>query len=202
MNDSRGSVWRKWDLHIHTPASFHWNGGKLFAEMTPKEQESSVEATVRALHDSDVAVFAIMDYWTFDGYLSIRRFLRTNTAIPFEKTVFPGMELRIEAPVDYRLNIHVVLSNELTDQQLSDFKACLQIRHTGRSLSDEALRDFAVGLDASKRKRHGFREDPGVSDLDWLRLGSQTAEVGNHKTVYAERDSTMKPRFDMPRRYS
>ena len=22
MNDSRGSVWRKWDLHVHTPESF------------------------------------------------------------------------------------------------------------------------------------------------------------------------------------
>jgi hypothetical protein len=35
MNDPRGSVWRKWDLHIHTPASFHWNGGARFALMTP-----------------------------------------------------------------------------------------------------------------------------------------------------------------------
>lgn len=22
----RGSEWRQWDLHIHTPASFHWKG--------------------------------------------------------------------------------------------------------------------------------------------------------------------------------
>ena len=25
----RGSEWRKWDLHIHTPASFHWDGQKF-----------------------------------------------------------------------------------------------------------------------------------------------------------------------------
>lgn len=27
----RGSEWRKWDLHIHTPASFHWKGAKFDA---------------------------------------------------------------------------------------------------------------------------------------------------------------------------
>ena len=25
----RGSEWRQWDLHIHTPASFHWKGAKF-----------------------------------------------------------------------------------------------------------------------------------------------------------------------------
>jgi hypothetical protein len=27
--NSIGSIWRKWDLHIHTPASFHWSGKRL-----------------------------------------------------------------------------------------------------------------------------------------------------------------------------
>ena len=26
---ARGSVWRQWDLHVHTPASFHWLGKKF-----------------------------------------------------------------------------------------------------------------------------------------------------------------------------
>ena len=35
---TRGSEWRKWDLHIHTPASFHWQGGKRFYDMTREEK--------------------------------------------------------------------------------------------------------------------------------------------------------------------
>lgn len=25
MNDKRGSIWRKWDLHVHSPASALYN---------------------------------------------------------------------------------------------------------------------------------------------------------------------------------
>ena len=35
----RGSEWRQWDLHIHTPASFHWNDGKRFKQMDSEEKK-------------------------------------------------------------------------------------------------------------------------------------------------------------------
>ena len=28
----RGAEWRQWDLHIHTPASFHWLGQRFDSE--------------------------------------------------------------------------------------------------------------------------------------------------------------------------
>ena len=31
-DDPRGSIWEKWDLHVHTPASYHWHGER-FQEM-------------------------------------------------------------------------------------------------------------------------------------------------------------------------
>ena len=69
MTDSRGSIWRKWDLHVHTPASHHWNGGKRFFEMNATERSASLAELVKRVQDLDVAAFAIMDYWTFAGYL-------------------------------------------------------------------------------------------------------------------------------------
>src|SRR5690242_18674570 len=142
MNDPRGSVWRKWDLHIHTPESFHWNDGKRFSGMNAIERESSLEHVANAIILSDVAVFGIMDYWTFDGYWALRNYLGQRGLAP-DKTVFPGMELRIDAPVDYRLNIQVILSNTLTYQQMSDFKGALRIGTIDRPLSDESLIEFA-----------------------------------------------------------
>lgn len=178
MNDPRGSVWRKWDLHIHTPASFHWNGGVTFTKMTQAEREATLDQLIEKIVQSDVAAFGIMDYWTFDGYLAIRdRLVARKLDLP--KTLFPGMELRIEAPVDFRLNIQVVMSDALTKQQLLDFKAALQI-HIGvsdRPLSNESLAAYARTLDPSKAKVYGFEPSDFSDDSKLIQLGSMTVKV-------------------------
>jgi len=177
MNDPRGSIWRKWDLHIHTPASFHWNGGARFAQMTQAEREAALDQLIEKIVQSDVAAFGIMDYWTFDGYLAIRDRLAARKLV-LPKAIFPGMELRIEAPVDFRLNIQVVLSDSLTKQQLQDFKTAIRIGAIDRPLSDESLVAFARKLDPSKAKVHGFDPpDLGDDNNNLLQLGSMTAKV-------------------------
>ncbi|MBK7259527.1 MAG: hypothetical protein IPI01_17325 [Ignavibacteriae bacterium] len=176
MNDPRGSVWRKWDLHVHTPASFHWNEGINIAKRTPEDRDKVLDELIEKVVASDVAVFGIMDYWTFDGYLAIRaRLAARNLTIP--KTIFPGMELRIEAPVDFRLNIQVVLSDALTEQQLQDFKAALRIGAIDRALSNESLIAFARTLDPSKAQVHGFQEADLKDEQKLIQLGSMTALV-------------------------
>ena len=176
MNDPRGSVWRKWDLHIHTPASFHWNGGARFAQMKQAEREAVLDQLIDKITNSDITVFGIMDYWTFDGYLAIKDRL-ADRGIVLPKAVFPGMELRIEAPVDFRLNIQVVLSDSLTKQQLQDFKTAICIGAIDRPLSDEALGAFARTLDPSKAKICGFEPSDLNDDNKLLQLGSMTVKV-------------------------
>src|ERR1041385_666799 len=91
----KGSEWRKWDLHIHTPASFHWNDGLRFRDMTlVTDKDAALQRMVEKIEQSDIAVFGIMDYWTFEGYLSLKAYLQGN-AVTLTKRVFPGMELRI-----------------------------------------------------------------------------------------------------------
>jgi ABC-type lipoprotein export system ATPase subunit len=178
MNDPRGSVWRKWDLHIHTPASFHWKGGKRFREMTDTEKAAVLDEIVQRVRQTDVAAFGIMDYWTFDGYWALRDHLASK-AETLDKTVFPGMELRIEAPVEFKLNIHVILSDSLSKQQLQDFKGALRISigNTDRPLSDESLIELAQTLDQSVAAKYGF----SLRDLEMrdklLELGSKTAKI-------------------------
>lgn len=176
MNDPRGSVWRKWDLHIHTPASFHWKGGARFCQMTQPECEAALDQLIEKIVQSDVAAFGIMDYWTFDGYLAIMDHISVRKHV-LPKAVFPGMELRIEAPVDFRLNIQVVLSDSLTRQQLQDFKTALRIGSIDRPLSEESLVAFAKTLDESKAKVHGFGPADLADASKLLQLGSITAKV-------------------------
>lgn len=172
-------------MHIHSPASFHWNGGKQLSEMNDTEKEQSFQKMLDTINGSDVEVFAITDYWTFDGYIGFKKYIKAKN-LTLNKTVFPGMELRVEAPVNHRLNVQVILSDELTDQQLNDFKAKLMIPSIGnRSLSDDALRAFAKTLDDSKAKTHGFAATSTLDDTQLFQLGSKTALVSKESLCTA-----------------
>src|SRR5690606_35998605 len=87
-----------------------------------------------------------------------------------------GMELRIESPTSYRLNIHVILSNELTNQQLIDFKSHLKLRLVDRPISNEALASLSDQLGNDKKRAHGFNPDC-MSEDDRLLFGQMVAEV-------------------------
>jgi hypothetical protein len=171
-----GSEWRKWDLHVHTPASFHWLGGKILRDMTTDERNSSFQQLYDTLLDSDVSVYSFTDYWTFDGYLGYRKFLNDND-LDSPCKIFPGIELRVEAPVNYRLNVQVILSDELSTQQLLDFKSSLLVRSINRQISDEAIIEFAQSLDDSKAKKHGYTSPKELDHNELLRLGVKTIEI-------------------------
>ncbi|MCG6146473.1 TrlF family AAA-like ATPase [Leptospira bandrabouensis] len=173
---SKGSEWRLWDLHVHTPASFFWEGGKKLLHLSEPEKEIELSKFIQTTEQSEVQVFCIMDYWTFDWYLELRKYIKIKN-IELKKTIFPGMELRIECPVDYRLNIHVILSDNLTDQELSDFKSELILRSVNRKLSNEALIEFAKTLDVSKARYHGYDDPNHLKQDKLLELGSKTAEI-------------------------
>ncbi|MGE3310951.1 MAG: TrlF family AAA-like ATPase [Limisphaerales bacterium] len=170
----KGSEWRLWDLHIHTPASYNYTGGR-FATMTPAEKSAAITRIISNINDSDVAAYAINDYWTFDGYLELRKAHDAGEAI--KKAVFPAIELRIESASKHRLNIHVLLSDKLSVQQINDFKGQLRLRLTDRPLSDEALIEYARRLDKAKAKAHGAPDGYVNDPIALARLGAETAEV-------------------------
>ena len=173
---SRGSGWNKWDLHIHTPASFFWEGGKGLKDMNDDEKAQGIKDFIDTVNKSDAEVFCIMDYWTFDWYLELQKYIITNPD-ELKKLVLPGMELRIECPVNYRLNIHCILSNSLSRQELIDFKSELYIRSIDKKLSDDSLIKFAESLDDSKASKFGFQSPETLNNDELLKLGSKTAEI-------------------------
>lgn len=173
----RGAIWRKWDLHIHTPVSFLWRGERL--KKGNAEQEAKLyKATVEAINACDADAVGVMDYWTFDGYVGLRKFLRQNPDVKLTKVLFPGMELRVEAPVAFRMNIHVLLSDELTEQELDDFKSKLTLVLLDRPLSDEGIRLTADKMSPDKIK-HVLPEhdDRGDTENRRMALGNETALI-------------------------
>lgn len=175
---ARGALWRQWDLHVHTPASFHWQGRKFDGDLSSAQTTELVDEMIEAMNKAEPAVFAIMDYWTFDGWLALRKRLKDEGAPVPKKLVLPGIELRLAAPMKGRLNAHVLFSNEVEDQVLLDFKSALRIELVDRPLSESALRDLARKVGEDKLKHHGFKKaEVDASDEKALLAGAVIAEI-------------------------
>lgn len=172
----RGSLWRIWDLHIHTPASFHWDGERFSDDEV--KNTALVDEMIETMNDSDVEVFAIMDYWTFDGWKRLKKRLAEPGAPELKKTVFPGIELRICTPTNVRLNAHVIFSDEISEQHLDDFKAGLKLELINRPLSDSSLIEYAQKAGNDKLSKHGATRKELSSDNEKsLKVGCAIAEI-------------------------
>lgn len=67
ISSPEGSVWRKWDLHLHSPETKKSDGYK-----TPPGTDVW-EEYCRVLEESDVYAFGITDYFSADGFFNTRR---------------------------------------------------------------------------------------------------------------------------------
>ena len=101
----RGSEWRKWDLHIHTPGTAkndHYSSDDNWEEFLVKLEENE-----------DIAVLGITDYFSIDNYLKAKRF-QTEGRLQ-GKYLIPNIELRI-IPVtssETPINLHVLFDPDL-----------------------------------------------------------------------------------------
>lgn len=100
MNYNRGSEWRKWDLHIHTPG-------------TAKNDNfgNSVDIWnqyIDALEKTDVAVFGITDYFSIRNYLKVKEYQQHGRLKG--KFLLPNVELRMlpTTKKGISINIHVI----------------------------------------------------------------------------------------------
>lgn len=172
-----GSVWQKWDLHIHTPASFHWNGQR-FHQMNPDERDGACKKIIERINELDVVAFCVMDYWTFDGFLVLREYVRRHPT-ELKKRIFPGIELRMEAPTDYRLNTHVLISDDVSDDDLRHFVSHLKLSgHDHKPPTREHLIEVGRSFDTGKLKALYNLEPEGRADEEkMLEIGNKSALV-------------------------
>ena len=61
----RGSEWRKWDLHLHTPGTAKNDGFK---------GEDIWEKYITSLESSDTRVFGITDYFSIKNYMKVKSY--------------------------------------------------------------------------------------------------------------------------------
>lgn len=126
MKNLRGSEWRRWDFHIHTPYSLLNNQFNVNLEMDNGFDYYVKELFKRAL-DNNISAIGITDYFFIDGYKKIKneylnkeeKMISLFTKEEYEKIkdiyVFPNIELRLQEFVSNKnsINIHVIFSDEL-----------------------------------------------------------------------------------------
>lgn len=103
---NRGSEWRKWDLHIHTPGTA--KNDKY------GNSEDVWDKYIDALEKSDITVFGITDYFSMDNYYKVRQFQSQGRLK--NKVILPNVELRI-TPVTKTgnaINIHAIFDPALS----------------------------------------------------------------------------------------
>lgn len=118
-HDPRGSIWRKWDFQVHTPAS-HLNN------QFGADWDVYVQNLFRTAISKEIAVIALTDYFTIDGYKKVKedylhhpaKLAELFTAEEVEAIagirVLANVEFRLDKLInDSRVNAHVIFSDEL-----------------------------------------------------------------------------------------
>lgn len=112
MVSTRGSLWSRWDLHVHTPESFY-----------QRYEGSKEEQWTRFLDDlenlaPEFKVIGINDYIFIDGYRRILEERKRNRLSNLD-LVLPVIELRLDKFVGTeghfkKINLHVIFSDEIS----------------------------------------------------------------------------------------
>ncbi|WP_010519684.1 TrlF family AAA-like ATPase [Croceivirga radicis] len=170
---SKGSEWRKWDLHIHTPESILNNG---FAS---NWDEYVKQLFAKALAN-DIAAIGITDYFTIDGYKKLKteylsndeklkelQFSDAQIALIKEILILPNIEFRLDKLVqENRVNFHIIFSDEVPIVDIEEnFLQRLEIIYEGmpqgagelRALTKNNLIDLGTRLQAEHAQ---FRQHP------------------------------------------
>ena len=126
LTSDKGSIWRKWDLHIHTPNT------KLSDNFNQVGEEEIWKTYSDKIENSDVSAFGITDYFSCENYFTFLEEFRKHYPNS-NKVFFPNIEFRLDISVNQQaeeINIHVIFSNELSKTQIDDFLSSLKTNHS------------------------------------------------------------------------
>lgn len=122
----KGSEWRKWDLHVHTPFSKLNNG---FGD----DWDVYVKTLFNKAIEKQISVIGITDYFSIDGYKKLKQdYLENHSKLKelfsdeeIDKIrsilLLPNIEFRLDRFVGRnRINYHVIFSNDATIEDIEE----------------------------------------------------------------------------------
>jgi len=184
----KGSEWRRWDLHLHTPNTKkedHYEGGTI--EQKWDNFYAKVSEYVNSQDERKrIAAVGITDYLAIDNYLKIIN----DKRLPEQITgIFPNVEIRIiPTGKDSPVNMHFIFNPSFVGQLNERFFAKLKFNidrpysatredliNLGRKLDDSLTTDESA-------YRYGIDQFvPTYSDVQ--NLFAQDAELRNNTLI-------------------
>lgn len=155
MSYPKGSEWRKWDLHVHTPFSMvqHYEGAN------EEERWENFISDLESL-PSEFKVIGINDYLFIDGYERVLEYKKAGRLKNIE-TFLPVVEFRIKKFGGHkafkRINFHIIFSDKLApaiikqqflNQLYGQYKLAPEIDglHWGGYITKESLADLGKAI--------------------------------------------------------
>ena len=129
MNDPRGSNWRKWDLHVHTPGTKKNDQYRL-------ESGDVWDVFCKKIEESDVQAVGITDYFSADSYFNFLG--KFGAKYPDSKKSFlPNIELCTNDVVNAgneEVNLHLAFNPSVPEME-AKIRLFLQNLKTNKTAS-------------------------------------------------------------------
>lgn len=172
QNDARGSQWRKWDFHIHTPYSILENNYDINLDRDDSEFDRYVVELFTKAIEKNVCAIGITDYFSIEGYKRIKEEYLNDPdkmveLFPNETTrqkisslyLFPNIELRTNDFIGrkaHSLNYHVIFSGDTPIEDIEgNFLNCLTFEHTPKA---------KLHINKCDIEKHGVEVKKGLED--------------------------------------
>lgn len=154
MGNTRGSEWRRWDLHVHTASSYDYD----------YRHENADDKLIEALHNNNIEAVAITDHFVIE-----KNRIESLRSKADDIAFFPAVELRTDKG---DTNIHVILifDNNIDLQTLcEDFNVFKRNKGKETDNNDRIYWDFNDIISFAKEHDaiisiHAGRKSNGVDD--------------------------------------
>ena len=153
-SQNKGSIWRKWDLHIHSPKVFLNN---QFGNV-------NTDDFVNKISESEIVAVGLTNYFRFDD-LELGEIKNKLTAKGI--VVFPNIEFRTQPPnkENEEMHVHVLFSNDVSIQKITNFLGRLKTVDGKycKDLTTEDIKTTTVSIDTLKNT---LAEDEDIKHLE------------------------------------
>lgn len=191
MGYNYGSIWRKWDFHVHTPYSilnnnYGFNPFEIEEDKLEKVFDEFFKRLFTEAVENNIAAIGITDYFMIEGYKRVKKYLsspeKMKACFPDAELrskvesiyVFPNIELRLDTFVgkdSSSVNYHVIFSDAVSERAIEqNFLHQLQFKYDAggeKSLTLDNIIEF--GRTIKERNRNKGSN---------LRVGLENVTVG------------------------
>lgn len=151
-NFPRGSEWKKWDMHVHTPAS-------VLSNEFGSDWDKYVKSLFQKAIQKNIVGIGITDYYFIEGYKKIKEDYLNNedklnelfseAEIEYIKNIliFPNIEFRIDKLVlgsgekglkwNRKVNYHLLLSDLISISKIDDLIHSIKFETLASGLSEQ-----------------------------------------------------------------